>query len=297
MINIKKLISIFYFSTPLVLLGMNNNNPVDQRLLRIATIDIHDDMTRYLIFDIKNFKDTFPRLSIISGNPGSGKTTIARGIASRYNYPEQIIECSQLNTTKAINIFDNLLLTKNPHFLILRNLDLCTVPLWPLIDRIEDTNHKVMGTCSSLSNVPLQIKKRTTEIVEIPLPSFKARKCIARCYLDKSGFEQNEGALEIIARNTDSFSGKDIEQLVKRMIKSANKRLADSAFETKTLYTDDILNNLRRFEPKHKTESSLHAYCNSIKDELIDKWPQLIGLIPLIYKLYTTHRLLKSYTD
>jgi len=102
----------------------------------------------------------------------------------------------------------------------------------------------VVATANSIQTVPPELlrKGRFDEIFFVDLPNYNERKEIFAIHLRKRKRDPENFNLEILARESENFSGAEIEQVI---ISS----LFDAFVEDRDITTDDILKNIKATVP------------------------------------------------
>lgn len=106
----------------------------------------------------------------------------------------------------------------------------------------------IIATANNISLLPPELlrKGRFDEIFFVDLPTVKERREIFSIHIQKRGRDPKNFDLENLARNSEGFSGAEIEQVV---ISS----LFDAFIENRDITTEDILRNIKESIPLSQT--------------------------------------------
>jgi AAA+ superfamily predicted ATPase len=198
------------------------------------------------------FSDQLPRSILLLGDPGVGKSTLARGIAIKAKLPYHFIECSLIGneyknsgTKNLERIFDPILKSNRQEAVILDEINALTdkhgnehdadknmaTALWQIMDRIKNKKKftPIIATANSNDKMPEPLKDRfATTMFSISLPDKKMRASIAQYYLGQAQVAYKQSILSHIAGKTNYSSGRFIEDACKKIIFNAKLRILNT---------------------------------------------------------------------
>jgi len=190
--------------------------------------------------EAKNFGIESPKGALLLGNPGNGKSLMAKAVASSWGLPLVKLDVGKLFSQTIGSSEQNV---RN----VLKTLD-ALAPVVVLIDEIEKglsgvkssnasdsgTTARVVGTLLSwmqdktsevfivatandVTQLPPELlrKGRFDEIFFCSLPEVKERQQIFKIHLEKRNQDVNNLNLDVLSQETIGYSGAEIEQVVK----------------------------------------------------------------------------------
>ncbi len=269
----------------------NQLGELDQRLLPLMVYDAPLRLKKLISLN-DSFYELFPKKVLLAGDPGTGKKTIALGIAAKYGFNIEIKDSNCLRENEITNLGRQFRSNYKPHVIVLHNInDDNAQAVINLISEIYTTRHKIIGTTNSLENLSEKFLEKFKTRFQIPLPSHESRKNIIRYYIEKNYLDSTPQMIKYIAKKTDSFKRADLELLVRNIAKFTNKRCGKLEIDEKsTISNDDFACALTMFKPMLKNPYS--DYLTIIANEVKDKWPQLIMIAAQLidYKLQSRRR-------
>jgi SpoVK/Ycf46/Vps4 family AAA+-type ATPase len=210
--------------------------------------------------EAKKFGIESPKGALLLGNPGNGKSLMAKAVASSWNLPLVKLDVGKLFSQTIGSSEQNV---RN----VLRTLD-ALAPVVVLIDEIEKglsgvkssnfsdsgTTARVVGTLLSwmqdktsevfivatandVTALPPELlrKGRFDEIFFCSLPEKEERDQIFRIHLEKRNQKVDNLKLDIAAEETGGYSGAEIEQVVKTSMLQAFNDGKDGVEQTHLL--------------------------------------------------------------
>lgn len=220
--------------------------------------------------DALNFGIDPTRGFIAAGLPGSGKTAIAEAIAKYFNMPLVIFDLSKImggivgeserQASLAFNVIDSL----NGCVIL---VDECEKTLGGVkssnnsdggtmarvfsifLNRMNENNKDFyIFTSNDMSALPPELTRsgRLDTKWFFNYPSFEERKEIFNIHFKKRKHEEiTDKQLNLCANLTDHYTGAEIEQSVKNILKNAYIRLLNSDMDNKSIIDIDITSGIK----------------------------------------------------
>ena len=223
---------------------------------------------------------------LLYGPPGTGKTFLARAVAGELNLPFYMITAADVfskyvgeSENKIKELFQNA--RKNPLSVVF--IDEMEIIFAKRTSDIHEVTQKVISVILQeldgvdqnknpilllgATNTPWKIDEaflrpgRFDILAFVDLPDEKARYQIIRSAFKQGTLKLEAGLLEYIARNTNSYSGADLNGLVTRIRQQAyndkaqayTKQLAYEILKQSSPATNrEIVENIRRWEAERK---------------------------------------------
>lgn len=218
----------------------------------IAGYDEEKEEAKKIIEVLKNHKEYekigayIPKGLILSGNPGVGKTMLAKAIASESNVPLFEFESDESEnesaTIKSLKEIFQKARAQAPSIIFIDELDELVMTddfysdysrktlkiLLTEIDGISTTSGViVIATTNARGKLPAALIRsgRMDKRITMPMPDLKSREAIFDLYLNKSNHTRHIKASEL-AGKTAGFSGADIKTLINEtIIDCASKKI------------------------------------------------------------------------
>ena len=249
-----------------------------------------------------------PRGLLLLGVQGGGKSLLAKSVAGLWKLPllrldmgkvfSEMVGASEENIRAALRLAESI----SPCVLWLDELEKGLSGLGSSNRSDAGTAARVFGsflvwmqektapvfviaTSNDISSLPPELlrKGRFDEIFFIDLPRLEERQDILAIHLAKRNREPARFDLAGLARETDGFSGAEIEQVV-------ISALYDAFEAGRDLVAQDLLDNIRQTVPLSQTMSEqitalrnwarTHARLASIGDEATVPWMLAAGAVP-----------------
>jgi SpoVK/Ycf46/Vps4 family AAA+-type ATPase len=205
-------------------------------------------------------KIEIPNTLLLYGPPGTGKTSIAQAIAKDSNAKFLQIKTGDINSKwvgesekNLIKLFNQIKKEKDNIILFLDEIDGFIGSRnnnnLPQHDNrfMSQFNQEmnelpknviVIGATNVADNFKMiddAVKKRFKKQIEIPLPNEKQRESIFKIYLDEKHLNTKNTSYNLLAKETQNLSGREIESIsneakinaIKRYAKENNKQIKD----------------------------------------------------------------------
>ena len=219
--------------------------------------------------DARDFGLTSPKGVLLLGVPGCGKSLISKTIANEWNLPllkldlanvfGSLVGESEANIKEALSLSDAIA----PSILWIDEIEkglsgvgsnsdggVSSKVFGTLLNWMQDKKSEVfvIATANDISAVPPELlrKGRFDEIFFVDLPDENERKEIFEIHIKRINRKIEDFNLDLLAKNSQGFSGAEIEEAVKEAMFIAYDLGRD-------LETDDILKALKETYPLSKT--------------------------------------------
>lgn len=146
----------------------------------------------------------------------------------------------------------------------------------------ENNDVFVIMTSNDVSQLPPEFTRagRLDAMWYFSLPTFEERKEIFRIHLEKTGKDISEELIESSARNSENFTGAEIQETVKIAMRKAYKRFKEDG--NNALVEDDVIGASKEIIPLYRSSKekilSLEAWAhgrarntNSMLDDEVDQ--------------------------
>jgi len=219
----------------------------------------------------KDFGLPEPKGILLVGVQGCGKSLTAKAVANLWGLPllrfdvgkvfSGVVGSSEENMRKAIKIAESI----SPVILWIDEIEKSLSGIESSAFSDAGTSARVFGTfitwlqektkpvfviatANNIRQLPPELlrKGRFDEIFFVDLPSFEERKEIFAIHLRKRKRDPEKFDLDLLARESENYSGAEIEQAI-------IDGLFDAFVENRDLTTEDILRNIRKTIPLFNT--------------------------------------------
>jgi AAA+ superfamily predicted ATPase len=209
----------------------------DESLAELFFKQCPEDIKLILSQSSDDARETLPRTMLFVGEPGVGKSTIARQIAGKLKIPYTFVKCSLLaneyQNSGSQNIarqLDAVKETNKPSIVILDEINsikkgdhqnddenIATALIQKLDELENDPNVFIIGTANEIKNLPAHLISRFGEaIAEIEEPTDKSRSEFIKYYLMKTNCSYDAALVPFIANQTYYYSIRDISRIITR---------------------------------------------------------------------------------
>lgn len=217
------------------------------------------------VLSAQKFGVSIPKGILIVGMPGCGKSLTAKAVASLFKVPlvrldvgsllGQYVGESDANMKKALSLSESF----SPCVLWIDELEKAFSGIEgnsgdsDIVKRLfgqfltwmqeKDNTVFIVATANSISNLPPEFLRRGRfdEIFFVDLPNEKERKEIFKLKIESKEKSTEEIDLQKLAKETEGYSGSDIESIVNNAIEKLYIKICRNESTSKQLTTDDIL--------------------------------------------------------
>lgn len=278
----------------------------DSKLLGLLSDDLPKDLVDYLYYRKNEFHDYFPSLVLFVGEPGVGKSTIAKGIASKYEFQTQYIQCGLLaneyknsGCQNIARVLKPIVNDTQPHLIIMDEIGVLSKKsssknetdrdmseaFWALVDELHGSPHKIIATANDLKKMPEPLKSRFEEIFVITFPSKNTRKEIVKYLLSERKYTTDNNVMEYIVNNTNHYSLRNLESLVKKMIHSTGKRAQKKIIlDPNNILREDVNFAFNRLKALSNLKNDKKTYKAIMQEELKKHWTLLPQIAISLYQ-------------
>jgi len=224
--------------------------------------------------DPNKFAEWVPKNILFFGNPGTGKTMMARALACETNVPILLTKATELiglhvgDGARRIHQLFSIAKENSPSIIFIDELDAIALDrkyqsirgdvseiVNALLSEMDGLNSKLGVITICATNAPAlldpAVRNRFEEEIAFMLPTLEERLQILELYTQKTPIEINAD-LEKFAKETNEFSGREIkERLIKGAIHLAILR--DNKTVTSNLF-EEVLKRIQRDKDLNKNK-------------------------------------------
>ena len=221
---------------------------------------------------------TLPKVILLYGPPGCGKTMLLLAIKNSLRKNSKYIDCSKLSSPKKFRKILLKVLSKldkiGPMVLLLDNIETIINnkmdrEFYNLIKEFRDRDFIVIAASNNtgiINSSMIRMLGHNCKIIHIPLPSEEERKEIFSIYLRDKVVDKTVD-LNQLAKLTEGFSGRDIANICKKVF-SKMRQLPIKRKKPVTI--DEFIRVIEKYKPQAEIEEN-ESLSENVLDNLIIK--------------------------